>query len=401
MDVLIADKLYEAASSALEGAGHRVVASPTLNGAELTAALRAQAPNALIVRSTRVSAEMMDANPGLELIVRAGAGYDTIDVDAASARGIFVSNCPGKNSAAVAELAVGLLLALDRRLPDNVLDARAGRWNKAVYANAEGLRGRTLGIIGTGNIGRLVAASAQALGMSVIAWSRSLTEARAEELGVERKDNHLQVAEQADAVTLHVAATDATRGLAGREFFEHMKDGALFINTTRSSVVDEVALEWAVNEKGIRAALDVMEGEPAAKTGSFSHPLADHDHVYFTHHIGASTSQAQEAIAEEAVRVVLEYDRTGDAPNCVNLEEQSPATHLLTVRHLDRVGVLAAVLDEVRKADWNVQEMENLIFEGAKAACARIRFNGEAKEDVVTTIQDHPDVLAVSLIPLR
>ncbi len=400
MKILAADKLSGVAAATLESSGHQVLMRPKLSGEALLDELREERPQVLIVRSTRVRSDMLQANPDLELIVRAGAGYDTIDVEAASGRGIFVANCPGKNSDAVAELTIGLVLSLDRRIPENVIDARDGRWNKAAYAKAEGVRGRTLGVIGLGSIGSQVARLGIALGMSVIAWSRSLTDETAAELGIIRKASPREVAAGADVVTLHVAATPETRHLADRDFFSHMKEGAFFINTTRSSVVDEEALQWALNEKGVRAALDVMEGEPAQKEGGFDHPLASHPSVYMTHHIGASTQQAQEAIAIEAARIINTYSESGVVPNCVNLEAHSPATHLLTVRHLDKVGVLAAVLDEVRKASWNVQEMENLIFEGARAACARIRFDGVPKDVVVRRITDHPDVLAVTLLPL-
>jgi D-3-phosphoglycerate dehydrogenase len=343
---------------------------------------------------------MMDASPNLELIVRAGAGYDTIDVEAASERGLFVANCPGKNAVAVAELTIALLLAMDRRIADNVQDARAGRWNKATYAKAQGVKGQTLGVIGVGSIGQEVIVRAQALEMRVVAWSRSLTSLQADKLGVERMNSPEAVAQEADIVTLHVASTPETKHLADRAFFEAMKPGALFINTTRGAVVNEDALRWALDEKGIRAALDVFEDEPSYKEGALDKTLAQHPNVYLTHHIGASTQEAQDATAEEAVRIITTYAETGRVPNCVNLAEHSPASHLLTVRHLDRVGVLAAVLDEVRKADWNVQEMENLIFEGAKAACARIRFDGEPSDAVVDTIAHLDHVLAVSLIAL-
>ena len=204
----------------------------------------------------------------------------------------------------------------------------------------------------------------------------------------------------ADVVSLHVASNAETRHLANRVFFESMKNGAFFINTTRGAVVDEEALKWAMKKKGIRAGLDVFDGEPEGKTGPLDHPLRDHPSVYLTHHIGASTKQAQEAIAEEAGRVVITYDRDGYVLNCVNLAKQSQATHLLTVRHRDKVGVLAAVLDEVRKAGWNVQEMENLIFSGSKAACARIRFAGQPGEKILDDIRKHADVLAVSVTSL-
>ncbi|MEM9663839.1 MAG: NAD(P)-dependent oxidoreductase [Bacteroidota bacterium] len=400
MTVLIADTLAPSCAEALEAHGHTVVSQPKLSGEALTEALREVQPHALIVRSTRVTAEAMAASGDLELIVRAGAGYDTIDVAGASAQGRFVANCPGKNAVAVAELTLGLLLSLDRRLADNVTDARAKRWNKAAFSKAEGVQGKTLGLIGLGNIGQAVARRAQAFGLRVIAWSRSLTEEDAAAQGVERFEDPLQVAAEADIVSLHVAATPETRHLADRAFFEAMKPGALFLNTTRASVVDEDALRSALDHKGLRAGLDVVSDEPSTKQGPFEHPLAQHPGVYLTHHIGASTQQAQDAVAAEAVRVVLTYAETGRVPNCVNLARQSPATHLLTVRHQDQVGVLAGVLDQVRQAEWNVQEMENLIFEGHQAACARIRFHGAASPEVLARIAGCQGVLGATVIPL-
>lgn len=398
MHILIADKLSDQGAAALVAAGHTVTERPKVTGEELLQLLRDERPHVLIVRSTRVTAEMMDADGRLELVVRAGAGYDTIDVDGASERGIFVANCPGKNAAAVAELTMGLILSLDRRIPDNVVEARSGRWNKGAFSKARGVKGLTLGIVGLGHIGREVARRARAFEMEIVAWSRSLTEAEAFRVGARRMASPVDVAREADVVTLHVAATAETRHLAGPDFFEAMKPGAFFINTTRGSVVDEEALRRALDEKPIRAALDVIEKEPAQKEGALHHPLAAHPRVYLTHHIGASTEQAQEAIAEEAVRIVRTYGETGDVPNCVNLERHSPATYLLTVRHLDRVGVLAGVLDEMRRAGWNVQEMENLVFEGAKAACARITFDGDRNDEVTERIERLEHVLAVSLI---
>lgn len=400
MRILLADKLSDTCVGKLGEAGHTVINRPQVKGAELLEVLKEESPHVLAVRSTKVPAEMMEASSNLELIVRAGAGYDNIDVKAASERGIFVSNCPGKNSAAVAELTMGLVLALDRSIADNVLDARSEKWNKAKYSNAKGIKGKTLGIIGLGNIGREVIKRAEGFDLRIIAWSRSLTGEMAEELGIIRRESPIAVAREADIITIHVAAAPETTHLADRAFFEAMKPGAYFINTSRGSVVDEDALRRALDEKGIRAALDVFENEPAAKEGTLNHPLAKHPNVYITHHIGASTEQAQDAIAEEAVRVIQVYAETGRAPNTVNLAAHSLATHLLTVRHLDKVGVLAAVLDEVRRAGWNVQEMENLIFEGARAAVARIRFDGILKDDVVDRIANLADVLAVSIISL-
>ena len=402
MTILIADNIADCGVTALQDAGHKVIEAPDLQGSDgtLVEALRQHQPDVLVVRSTRVEPDALDASGNLELIVRAGAGYNTIDVDGASERGIFVANCPGKNATAVAELTVGLILALDRRIPDNVADARAGTWNKKAYAQAQGLKGRTLGIIGVGNIGWEVASRAQALEMNVVAWSRSLTPGRATALGVERKESPLEVAGACDVVTLHVAATPETRHLADRAFFDAMKPGAFFINTARSDVVDEKALAWAMDEKGVRAAIDVLADEPGSKQGALDSPLADHPNLYVTHHIGASTQQAQDATAMEAARVVTTYDEMGHVPNCVNLATQTPATHQITVRHVDKVGVLAAVLDVVRQAGWNVQEMDNLIFEGARAASANIRFDGTPDPKVIERIEAHEDVFAVTLITL-
>ena len=400
MRILIADKLSQSAQAALEGAGHDVLSQPGLKGDALTEALREARPQVLVVRSTKVNAAALDASAGLELVVRAGAGVDTIDVEAASARGIFVANCPGKNADAVAELTLGLVLALDRQLPDNVADARAGKWRKGHYGKAAGVKGRTLAVVGVGAIGEGVIKRAQSFGMRVVAWSRSLTPERARALGVERAESAVEAVQEADAVTLHVASTPDTRGLASRAFFEAMKDGAFFVNTTRADVVDEEALAWAIEHKKIRAALDVFSGEPSGAEADFDNALARHPLVYVTHHIGASTEQAQEAIADEAARIVNTYAATGRVPNCVNIAQRSPATHLLTVRHLDRVGVLASVLSEARAAGWNVQEMENLIFEGAQAACARIRFTGDANADTLSRIREKEHVLDASILEL-
>ena len=396
MTILVASNIATVGIEALRSAGHTVISEPGLSGNALIEALREEAPEVLIVRSTRVTAEALKASPDLALIVRAGAGYDTIDVSGAAQRGTFVANCPGKNSVAVAELTMGLIVALDRRIPENVLDARAGRWNKKAYAQAEGLKGRTLGVIGLGNIGTEVVHRAQAFDLDVIAWSRSLTPEMAEAQGIGHRSSPEAVAADASIVTLHVASTPDTRNLADRDFFAALPDGALFVNTTRAAVVDEDALAWAMDEKDILVAIDVMEGEPASKQAEFEHPLADHPNLYMTHHIGASTQQALDATAMEAARVVRTFDEEGDVPNCVNLAAQTEASYQLTVRHKDKVGVLAGVLDEVRRANWNIQEMSNRIFDGGDAAVASIRFAGTYKEDAISRIEALDNVFAVS-----
>lgn len=399
MRVLVADSFEASGLDALAAAGCEVTHSPQAKDDELVRQVAATGADVLIVRSTKVPEAVLAAGP-LKLVVRAGAGYNTIDVGAASRRGIYVANCPGKNSVAVAELAFGLIAALDRRIADNVADLRAGRWNKAEYGKARGLAGRTLGLIGLGGIGSAMVPRAQAFGLDVLAWSRSLTEARAAELGVRRAGSPLEVAAGADIVSVHLALTDDTRGLLGREFFAAMGDGAYFVNTSRGEVVDEAALAAAVELKGLRAGLDVFASEPAGGSGEFHPAIVDLPGVYGTHHIGASTEQAQLAIADEAVRIVRVFAETGTVPDVVNLAAATPAEASVIVRHLDRPGVLAAVLDAIGGAGSNVQEMENVVFAGGEAAVARINVEGALSDDVLAAIKGHEQVLDVQVVAL-
>src|ERR687894_286725 len=273
MRVLIADKFEQSGRDGLEAAGCDYSYQPDVKDDTLVEAIRTLNPDVLVVRSTKVTEAMLEAG-ALKLVVRAGAGYNTIDVAAASARGIYVSNCPGKNSIAVAELAFALILALDRRVADNVISLRRGEWNKKEFSKARGLYGRTLGLIGTGQIGQEVIARARAFGMPVVAWSRSLTEERAAELGVERKDSPAEVARASDIVSVHVALKPETRGFLSTEFFGAMREGAYFINTARGEVVDQPALVAAMRERRIRAGLDVFADEPTSSAGEFAGEIA-------------------------------------------------------------------------------------------------------------------------------
>jgi D-3-phosphoglycerate dehydrogenase len=399
MRVLIADKFEASGVDGLKAAGCEVVHEPSLADQALVDAVAAHAPQVLIVRGTKVPEAALAAGP-LELVVRAGAGYNTIDVAAASRLGIYVSNCPGKNSVAVAELAFGLICALDRRIADNVADLRSGVWNKAEYGRARGLFGRTLGLIGVGGIGKEMIPRARGFGMPVIAWSRSLTPERAAQLGITLATSPEEVAAAADVVSVHVALNGDTRGMLNAAFFASMKDGAFFINTSRGEVVDEDALVAAIKARHLRAGLDVYAGEPAGGTGQFATELAGLPGVYGTHHIGASTDQAQEAIAAEAVRIVRVYAETGIVPNVVNLARKTPATSSIVVRHIDRPGILAHALDAISAAGINVQEMENIVFEGAQAAVARIHVEGAVDDSLLDAIRSHEAVIDVSVIAL-
>ncbi|HYN40589.1 MAG TPA: phosphoglycerate dehydrogenase, partial [Thermoanaerobaculia bacterium] len=343
----------------------------------------------------------MDQGKSLSLIIRAGAGVNTIDLAGASVRAISVSNCPGKNAVAVAELAWGLILALDRRIPDQTADLRAGLWNKAEYGRARGLAGRTLGIAGFGAIGQEVAARGLAFGMRVVAWSASLTSERAAEAGCERAATLTDLAARSDVVSVHLALTKETRGLLGGAFFDAMRPGALFVNTSRGETVNAAALKAAISTKGIRAGLDVFDREPSGGTGAFEDEVGRMPGVVGTHHVGASTEQAQNAIAGEVVRIVAAYKATGEVPNAVNLCERSPARWLLTVRHRDRVGVLAHVFGALREAGINVQKTENVVFDGAEAASARIQLDSEPTRAALARISEGcRDILSITLNPL-
>jgi D-3-phosphoglycerate dehydrogenase len=400
MKVLIADTFPEAARAALAQAGVEVVYDPQLKDAALGEAIRSTGAEVLVVRGTKVPAATLAAGR-LSLVVRAGAGYDTIDVAAASARGIYVSNCPGKNAIAVAELTFALLLALDRRIPANAADLRAGRWNKAEYSKARGLFGRTLGLVGLGRIGQEVLGRARAFGMPVAAWSPSLTPQRAASLGVQRKGSATEVAATCDILSVHVALNAETRNLIHRGVLDALRPGSYFINTARAEVIDQAALYDAVRDRGIRAGLDVFAGEPSGGAGTVEERIFQLDGVVGTHHIGASTDQAQQATADEAVRIIREYSQTGTVPNVVNLAKKSPATHVLVVRHYDRVGVLSAVFSQLRQAGINVQETENIVFEGAAAAVARIHLDQDPPPRALDAMRaDSPDIIELSVLKL-
>lgn len=394
MKVLIADKLAASSIKQLEALGCEVTSNPELSAETLPAAIADF--DVLIVRSTKVSAAVIEASHGLSLIVRAGAGVNTIDLAAASQRGIHVTNCPGKNTEAVAELAIGLLIAADRRIPQAGADLAAQAWKKSEYGKARGLKGRTLGVIGLGNIARAVIARAKGLEMKIVAWSRSLTPEMAEALEIGYAATPLDVAAQADAVSVHVAySKTATHHLVGAEFLAAMKKGAILINTSRGEVVDTAALKAAIRDKGLRVGLDVFENEPKGGTDTF----ADTELAQLaicTPHIGASTDQASEAIAEESVRIVRSYIETGLPLNVVNLRGTPVTTHGMVVRHFNRVGVLAMVLDAVKAQGINVEEMQNSIFEGGTAATCSLRLDKAPQAAIVAELTASSDIIQVS-----
>jgi D-3-phosphoglycerate dehydrogenase len=399
MKVLVADKLNPAALDEMRTLGVDVVYQPELEPRDLPKAI--QGVNVLIVRGTEVRAEVMKAGVALNLIIRAGAGTKNIDVKTASERGIYVANCPGKNASGVAELAMTLIGSLDRRVPDAVTSLRAGKWDKEEFARAKGLRGRTLGIVGFGHVGRAVAKLAQAYGLDVHAHSPSLIPARAAELGIGWAANPLELAKRCEILSVHMELTDRTRGIISREVIEALPNGAMLINTAHPGLMDVAALVELAPIKELRVGLDVLPNEPALRRADYDHPLLHAGLVYATPHIGASTDEAQTAIAAETVRILRSFLVKGEVPNVVNIQQSTRGRYVLVVRFLDKVGALANVLGVLKRHGINIQELDNTVFEGGKAGCAKIRTDTRPSEGCLTEIMAFSDeVLHVDLVTL-
>jgi D-3-phosphoglycerate dehydrogenase len=397
MRVLIADRFPSERLGDIEALGLQVDYRPEISAREL--AMAVGGASVLLVRSKPVGAEIFEQGSSLSLVIRAGAGVNTIDVAAASLRGVYVANCPGQNSIAVAELAFGLVLALDRRIPDNVAALREGRWEKKRYGEASGLFGRTLGVFGLGAIGREVARRGKAFGMRVLARDRVLHPEKIAALGCDFVEADELMMRQSDAVSIHLPLTAATRGLISRPLLEALRPGAIFVNTARAEVVDQDALLELARAGRIRVGQDVWPGEPESGVAAFAPALARW--AYGTHHIGASTDQAQDAIAAEAVRILRTFAREGAVPNCVNIAQKTQARCQLVVRHYDKVGVIANVLDAIKEAGINAQEIENRVFQGAVTASCRIQLDVRPPEEIIERIRSRSEeVIFVDVVDL-
>jgi D-3-phosphoglycerate dehydrogenase len=392
--VLIADKFPEPYIQQLRDHDLEVIYEPRLGEADLPEAVKEA--DILVVRSTKVNAATINNSKTLNLIIRAGSGVNNIDIPAANQKGIYVANCPGMNSVAVAELAMGLMISLDRRIPDNVIDFRNGKWNKGEYSKAEGLQGKNLGIIGVGNIGKEVAKRALAFGMNVYGKDISRIE------GVMIKDfsEMNELLPMCDIITIHLPATPETKGLFNREMFSYLKPGTLLINTSRADIIDEDALLEAIKEKNIRAAVDVFKGEPEGKTGEVKSKLQDNPNIYVTHHIGASTEQAQNAVAEETIRIILDYINSGIIAHWVNRAKITDAHYQLVVKHYDKPGVLASILAVIRDGSINIEEIENIIFDGGVVACCTMKLQTSATTEMLKKMSENPNVLSVSHVAI-
>lgn len=394
MKILVADKLHADVVEKLKTLADECIYEPGLKAEDLPQA--AVDADALIVRSTKVSGETIKAAKRLSLIVRAGAGVNTIDLNTASSRGVSVCNCPGKNAVAVAELAVALMLCWDRRIPSAVAALRDKTWDKGEFSKATGFQGRKVGIIGLGSIGEAVVERLKGFQVDILAWSRSLTEEKAEELGVIYCQSPEEVARKSSIVSVHLALNDATRGMFGQEFFDCLDAGDIFINTCRAEVVKKDALLRALN-RGVLVGTDVFHDEPAGKKGEFDDEVAQHENLYGSHHIGASTTQSELDTGMEAARIVAALVAGSPLPNCVNLRKTPTDSPSIVVRHEDRVGVLAGIFKRLKEAGISVQEMENTVFDGAQAASARIVCDKCPNPDDLAAIEQCDGVFAARL----
>src|ERR1043165_8179197 len=311
--IFVADDVSESGLEPLRAAGFNVEKRPGLKPPGLFEALRNC--EGLIVRSeTKVTAELLDATNTLRVIGRAGVGVDNIDVPAATIRGVVVMNAPNGNTITTAEHTVAMLVSLARSIPQASSSLKAGRWDRKKFIGVE-LQGKTLGIVGLGRIGRVVASRARAMGMQIVAYDPFIAPEQARDLEIELASLD-EVYARADFVTVHTPLTPETRGLIDREVFAKMKKGARIINCARGGLVDEAALQEAIGNGTIAgAALDVFMQEPPAP----DHPLLNLDQVIVTPHLGASTTEAQEGVAFTVAEQMRDFLLTGALRGAVNV----------------------------------------------------------------------------------
>ncbi len=355
--VLISDKLSEDAVKILESRGVDVTFDPSLGkDPEKLKALIGDYDGLAIRSATKVTSEVIAAAPKLKVVGRAGIGVDNVDIPAATAAGIAVMNTPFGNSVTTAEHAIAMMFALAREIPQANASTHAGKWEKSRFMGVE-LYGKTLGLVGCGNIGSIVADRAQGLKMKVIAFDPFLTEDRAIELGVEAVDLDT-LFKRADFITLHTPLTDKTRNILNANAMAKMKKGVRIVNCARGGLVDEAALLDALESGQVAgAALDVFETEPAT-----DNPLFGRDDVVCTPHLGASTSEAQENVAVQIADQIADYLLVGAVTNALNMpsvsaEEAPRLKPYITLA--EKIGTLAGQV-----VDTPLQSIE-LTYAGA------------------------------------
>lgn len=308
--------------------------------------------HAVIVRSNvRVTRPVMEAASDLQVVGRAGVGVDNIDLEAATQLGIAVVNAPGGNVVTTGEHAIALLMSLVRKIPQANASMKARRWEKKRFVGRE-VQGKTLGIIGVGRVGSVVADRARGLKLRVLAYDPYLSKDRAAQLGVEPVDLDLLLA-ASDFLTVHTPLTPETRGLLGREAFARVKPGVLLVNCARGGIVDEDALLEALEAGRVAgAALDVFEREPPPP-----HPLYEREEVILTPHLGASTVEAQASVAVEVADNVIAYLKTGASPDAINVPHVAPEVLRRLGPFLDLAERLGAFAGQISREPMEAVEI--------------------------------------------
>jgi D-3-phosphoglycerate dehydrogenase len=395
MKILVACELPAFALEELGRLGAEVAYEPQLSASQLPQ--RIGDVSILVVDQVPVSPEAIDRGRALQMIVCAGAGRAHVAVDEASAQGIFVTSCPHRDAVAQAELALGLMLALDRDIADQAVLLREGCWERGRFLDAAGLAGRTLGVLGTGSFCRALAERALALEMNILAWVPEGHVEALEGLAVELCNWPRELARRSEVVVVHTPAGLGMEQVANGDLLDCLGQGALFVHLGDVTTFDEDGLVAAVQERGVRVALDVFRAEPTTDSGRLRSRVLALPGVIGTHHVAGVTAQARAAVAREVVRIVSAFLISGEVLGCLNLCERSPATWQLVLRLRDQVGVMAAVLDAIRADGINAQEISSRVFVGAKAAWCTIALDERPSTEALKAIQALGDVLHFEL----
>ncbi|NPB08772.1 MAG: phosphoglycerate dehydrogenase [Thermodesulfobacteria bacterium] len=344
MKVLISDPIAEDGIKILKDAGLEVVVKTGLSKEELIEELKKDVEAIIIRSATKMTADVIEAAPKLRLIARAGTGLDNVDIEAANRKGIVVMNCPGGNTVSAAEHTIAMMMALARNIPQATASMKAGKWEKKKFMGRE-ITGKTLGIIGLGRIGSVVADRARGLKMRVIAYDPYVNPEQAEKMGIEIMSLD-ELLPQADFITVHVPLTKETRGFINKEKFDKMKDGVMFIHCARGGIVNEKDLyEAMVSGKVAGAALDVFEQEPPPP----DYPLFQLENFICTPHLGASTVEAQKNVALAVASQVVDFLVHGVVRNAVNMPSVSAELLPVLKPYLvlaEKLGALQAQLAE-------------------------------------------------------
>jgi D-3-phosphoglycerate dehydrogenase len=358
--VLIADKLSPAAVAIFRGRGIEADVQTGLKPAELRAIIGEY--DGLAVRSaTKVTRELLDAAPRLKVVGRAGIGVDNVDVTSATQRGVVVMNTPFGNAITTAEHAIAMMFALARQIPEASASTKAGKWEKNRFMGVE-LTGKTLGLLGCGNIGSIVAARGNGLSMKVIAYDPFLSEKRAVALGVEKVELDELIA-RADIITIHAPFTEQTRNILNRERLFAMKKGARLINCARGGLVDEAALAEALRAGHLAgAALDVFETEPATES-----PLFGIENVVCTPHLGAATAEAQENVALQVAEQMSDFLLSGAVANAINMPSVTAEEAPRLKPYMELARLLGALAGQLTASQGDAVRAIRVEYEGHAA----------------------------------